>query len=689
MASAEAPNGPSAQDAHLHAPDFLESCIREALATISKTTLEPALTIRDLPSSSFDRLTPSSIPPDEIYRTALETAHKNLLYTIASSSDTNNPDGTVVAFASLLDFALICSEQELADASLPFALLEEAFDTLTIPAAERLFTYLESRVERLTAGMEGGKGKALVLLRLCNELLRRLSKAEDTIFCGRILIFLSKSFPIHERSAVNLRGEFNVENVTIYDELPDQVEDNVDAMEIDDEIPDLVGVDKKASTPVERPKSDSEELSLNQLYKTFWSLQHDFADPSRLFNPDNFSRFKTGLEATLARFRIADAAGKATSGSTKSLEKRDEKKSNSSQPNVGDKRPRSDDDAEMLLEGFNPKYLTGRELFELEISDLTFRRHVLVQCMILLDFLLSLTPASKEKWASIPNPNRSVQFSYTLSADDEAWVRKTLEAIAASLTSDINSRLFNRLITTVLTREQNWLQWKLEGCQPFDLSPLPGSVLQETRKLLLAATKPAPKYRFVMGTPALSHLWSQTNARIISPTSSNDASPAAKKPRVTIPTLETLSSQVDNDLMDVLAPMFPSDLEPAKEKLQATLWKAFRLAAKDDVCLFNRMEEKKEGEEERNEVKILLEAERKAREELKGRMKKTPAGTPVMGKVKNATPDEKEEDKGEKEEKEEKEETEEKEEKEKEKQSNMKDEGKPEMELHPIESAVP
>ena len=54
-----------------------------------------------------------------------------------------------------------------------------------------------------------GKGKALILLRTLNDLLRRLSKmGNNTIFCGRILTFLSGVFPLSERSGVNLRGEY-------------------------------------------------------------------------------------------------------------------------------------------------------------------------------------------------------------------------------------------------------------------------------------------------------------------------------------------------------------------------------------------------------------------------------------------------------------------------------------------------
>jgi THO complex subunit 1 len=38
--------------------------------------------------------------------------------------------------------------------------------------------------------------------------------------------------------------------------------------------------------------------------------------------------------------------------------------------------------------------------------------------MILLDFLLGLTPAAKEKWGSLQAPNRSVQYTFTLGAED-------------------------------------------------------------------------------------------------------------------------------------------------------------------------------------------------------------------------------------------------------------------------------
>lgn len=57
--------------------------------------------------------------------------------------------------------------------------------------------------------MSSTKSKPLILLRMLNDLLRRLSKTgKNTMFCGRILNFLSGVFPLGERSGVNLRGDY-------------------------------------------------------------------------------------------------------------------------------------------------------------------------------------------------------------------------------------------------------------------------------------------------------------------------------------------------------------------------------------------------------------------------------------------------------------------------------------------------
>lgn len=77
-----------------------------------------------------------------------------------------------------------------------------------------------------------------ILLFLVSDLLRRLSRSQNTVFCGRILLFLAQFFPFSERSGtywqflnstsntrifnhcciiclgLNIISEFNVENIT-------------------------------------------------------------------------------------------------------------------------------------------------------------------------------------------------------------------------------------------------------------------------------------------------------------------------------------------------------------------------------------------------------------------------------------------------------------------------------------------
>ena len=53
-------------------------------------------------------------------------------------------------------------------------------------------------------------------------MVKRLSKANDTVFCGRIQMFLATVLSISDRSGVNLMGRFNVDNITEFTDEPDQ-----------------------------------------------------------------------------------------------------------------------------------------------------------------------------------------------------------------------------------------------------------------------------------------------------------------------------------------------------------------------------------------------------------------------------------------------------------------------------------
>lgn len=270
---------------------------------------------------------------------------------------------------NLLDIVSILCDDEQAEPGLLFWLVEELLDSQTVAGCRRIFDYLESRRERITAKHFAPKSpKSLVVLRSCNELLRRLSRAEDTAFCGRVFIFLFQSFPLGDKSSVNLRGEFHTENITTFDVLPPTTSDP-EVMELDSNVNSQQGSTSKEA-PNGTTKRVAEELgnskgvsfsktetpmSTDRLYPIFWSLQQSFSQPKKLFDPVNFSSFKSGLEATIILFRSVQT--ESSMRPTKLVEE--------SKRGVKRKRGQGDDD---LANAFNPKYLTSRDLFELEVK---------------------------------------------------------------------------------------------------------------------------------------------------------------------------------------------------------------------------------------------------------------------------------------------------------------------------------
>ncbi len=155
---------------------------------------------------------------------------------------------------------------------------------------------------------------------------------------------------------------------------------------------------------------------------------------------------------------------------------------------------------------FFPTYLTGRKLFEYEIRDTSFRKHILVQYFVLFQYLLSFTPAAKESWKDWKN--KTLQALFTLEEADERWIRSTWREIQALIREiQPDGRLFLESVLEVLKREANWIRWKTESCPSIEKPPLTPeqiSTFASARALLLRKAEPYPHK---LGTAALSELW--------------------------------------------------------------------------------------------------------------------------------------------------------------------------------------
>lgn len=166
-----------------------------------------------------------------------------------------------------------------------------------------------------------------------------------------------QSFPLGDKSSVNLRGEYHVENVTTYDQSLPKGEEPSDAMEVDSEAAKEAEQKKSSLKAVAfDPKKmpGGKPLDTNEFYPVFWSLQDSFSQPKKLFDAAYFARFQGAMETTMTAFR----AIQVETG-------RPSKTSEEAKRNLKRKR---DDDDEDLANAFNPKYLTSRDLFELEVS---------------------------------------------------------------------------------------------------------------------------------------------------------------------------------------------------------------------------------------------------------------------------------------------------------------------------------
>lgn len=255
---------------------------------------------------------------------------------------------------NLFDILSILSDDEQCDPALLFWLVEELLESQTITGCRKIFDYLESRRERIMA--KHFKMKRFIILRTCNELLRRLSRAEDTAFCGRVFIFLFQSFPLGDKSSVNLRGEYHVDNVTVYETLPTPDDTQMDVDEQADSANDSQGSKAMFNGAIPNSKITERALGPDALYPLFWSLQESFSKPKKLFDSTYFNNFKGNLGATMKAFQAIrndqDArASKAADESKRTL-----------------KRKRDDEEGDSPTDHFNPKYLTSRDLFELEVG---------------------------------------------------------------------------------------------------------------------------------------------------------------------------------------------------------------------------------------------------------------------------------------------------------------------------------
>ena len=351
-------------------------------------------------------------------------------------------------------------------------------------ACMAMVSYLEIRASWLTENMVPTSGKGLVYLRLCNELLRRLSRAHTrhAAVAGRILSLLASTFAVHERSGVNLKGDFDTARSTQIDEVVA-------------EAPSL-----------SKPTLD-EVLAHPQFYRLFWSLQSYFANPALLFGKEAIDI--PGRDAAIALGLETEATCMSTFqgsiGCVLNVFQHLNKEAGRAKPRVAAAAAAAAaaDEQEMVY----PKYLGAHELFAYQLHDVAFRRQFVIQCLMLFQYLLGQSQASRERakdWK-----NQLLVLPYELKEKDETWARKTWRQAQSVLRqSGADSDVYLDTILPILRRESSWIQWKGAGAPSIEKRPLEAEVEQAWVKRVPASRECSTSaYPHALGTAELSAIW--------------------------------------------------------------------------------------------------------------------------------------------------------------------------------------
>lgn len=476
---------------------------------MSSQTQSVQLLLKDFPRRPFDQKLLHELVGNEVKKFQCKSSSENVksqwefllkneVFTLAATEGSALQCDSTLYYDGLrdrLDLVLTFTEHDVCEATFPFTVLQDLLETQTITSCSQIFSWIESSASRLTKDMVPQKGKALILLRTLNDLLRRLSKmGSTTIFCGRILTFLSGVFPLGERSGVNLRGEYG----PMWEGVKDVEKKHED-------VETVKGPEESQKMEVDSGKKESADAKdKDGFYTTFWSLQLPFSRPPLFAFPNTFGEFKDAVDKVLPVIKEATTKERAMMGN---------RGASGASSNLKRKREPELGEASNNSEYFFAKFLTSPDLLNLEIADTHFRRQVLFQLLILLHHLLSFTKVAKAVW-STPR-NRSLQMDFTLESSDAQWVNDTITKTSAELRSTApNGPTFADTVNIILDRERNWVKWKNDLCAPFDREPWSVEVggrkvgMEEAMREARSKRKEGPEsWKWNLGSESLTEIW--------------------------------------------------------------------------------------------------------------------------------------------------------------------------------------
>ncbi|XP_042354353.1 THO complex subunit 1 [Plectropomus leopardus] len=372
-------------------------------------------------------------------------------------------------YLSLIFLSIDAVTEGICSATTPFLLLGDVLDCLPLDQCDRIFSFVEENVSTWKSNSFYTAGKNY-LLRMCNDLLRRLSKSQNTVFCGRIQLFLARLFPLSEKSGLNLQSQFNLDNITVFNK---NEQESTLGQKHTEEKEDCMEVEEGEMGEDDAPAPCSIPIDYN-LYRKFWTLQDYFRNPVQCYEKFSWMTFLKFSDETLAVFKSYKLDD--MQASKRKLE-------------------------ELRASGgehvYFAKFLTSEKLMDLQLSDGNFRRHILLQYLILFQYL-----KGQVKFKS---------SSSVLNDDQTMWIEETTKLVYQLLREiPPDGDKFATMVEHILNTEENWNGWKNEGCPSFvkertvDDKPKRPTRKRQAPEDFLGK---GPDRKIFMGNDELTRLW--------------------------------------------------------------------------------------------------------------------------------------------------------------------------------------
>ncbi|XP_053537176.1 THO complex subunit 1 [Ictalurus punctatus] len=368
---------------------------------------------------------------------------------------------------ALISISISGVTEGICSASTPFLLLGDVLDCLPLDQCDQIFSFVEENVSTWKSSSFYSAGKNY-LLRMCNDLLRRLSKSQNTVFCGRIQLFLARLFPLSEKSGLNLQSQFNLENITVFNKNEQESTLGQQSSEVKED-----GMEEGEMGDEDTPAPCSIPIDYN-LYRKFWMLQDYFRNPVQCYDKFSWMTFIKYSDETLAVF--------------KSFKLDDTQAS---------RRKREDLHTAGGEHVYFAKFLTSEKLMDLQLSDSNFRRHILLQYLILFQYL-----KGQVKFKS---------SNCVLNDDQTSWMEETTKLVYQLLReTPPDGEKFATMVEHILNTEENWNGWKNEGCPSFVKERTTETKPQRPYRKRAAPEDflgKGPERKLLMGNNELTRLW--------------------------------------------------------------------------------------------------------------------------------------------------------------------------------------